>query len=132
VEIREFQTCAKSVFKTAAIDHSAIPPRCKSGRNSSNSREPRPTHSPSVTASVTIGTAREDTRHAGGGLRRGRNGVMVPPRLMASSVWRSDGRALWRPADSDLDADDAAGQLIDDFAMWRRALDHDAPARRST
>jgi hypothetical protein len=48
------------VFKTTAIDHSAIPPRRESGHNSRFSRERRPHHPVSVTVSVTNGTARDD------------------------------------------------------------------------
>ena len=48
------------VFKTTAIDHSAIPPRRDSGHNSRFSRERRPHHPVSVTVTVTNGTARDD------------------------------------------------------------------------
>src|SRR5260221_7419758 len=55
------------VFKTTAIDHSAIPPRRNSGHNSQLSRESTPTHPASVTVSVTIATARDDAGPATSG-----------------------------------------------------------------
>src|SRR6266849_9774126 len=54
-------------FKTTAIDQSAIPPRRDSGHNSQLSRESTPTHPASVTASVTIATARDDAGPATSG-----------------------------------------------------------------
>ena len=49
------------VFKTTAIDHSAIPPRRDSGLIPRMSREHRTPLPASVTVSVTNGTARDDT-----------------------------------------------------------------------
>jgi hypothetical protein len=47
------------VFKTTAIDHSAIPPRRQSGQISRTSRATRSDHPSSVTVSVTVTTARD-------------------------------------------------------------------------
>jgi hypothetical protein len=54
---RPSQPCR--VFKTTAIDHSAIPPRRNCGQNPRVSHAARPHHPASVTASVTIGIARD-------------------------------------------------------------------------
>jgi hypothetical protein len=53
----------EAVFKTTAIDHSAIPPH-RSGQNPRVSARLEPESSASVTVSVTIATTPDDTRCA--------------------------------------------------------------------
>ena len=78
-ENREFRKTRDQVFKTTTIDHSVIPPRQIWPEFASVYRD-QPRHPASVTASVTIATARDVTGRAGdanfpGGLR---NTVLQP------------------------------------------------------
>jgi hypothetical protein len=59
------RTAPVTAFKTTAIDHSAIPPRAKSGLNSRCLAEHGLDSSASVTRSVTIATGRDTPRRDG-------------------------------------------------------------------